>query len=549
VRFEIRDVRGKKHLYLVESERTPKGPRRTQQIYIGTPESVLERLARPHQEKSYALGRSLALLHAAQATGLLEALNHHVPHRGRGGPSIAQQIFLQILGRAEAPLSRARMERAFAHSPLLSLLGFTAPPSARTLLRSLRKLFGTGRQKGSRAPLLSRARVRRIEADVFRNLMQKGLDPRWLIFDTTNHFVHHQEGTFPKKGKSKDHRSDKNLLGLGLVTAGPVPVLSEVTAGNEADPKVFARVFDALLRRLMALEVATERMVLVFDRGINSTENFDNVLGAMHVIAALDRQEARRLLARPLTEFRKVGVDGEGKAILGLATHWEGFARVWRVLVTYREATARNQQARWERTRERVLERVGQWRGGSGGRREAAVMAKLVDLIPKEYRSIFEYGVENKDGAFWPRCKVNLAGEERLRSSWGKTAILTDLTPQELSDEELVKGWVGRATIEEDFRWLKDRYVMSVKPVWVWHDEAIPGHVFLCVMGLMLLRYLQWEARDLGLTIPGMLEALGEVRGVVWRTPEGKPTLLLERMEGLQQQLANRWKFHEVALG
>jgi transposase len=90
---------------------------------------------------------------------------------------------------------------------------------------------------------------------------------------------------------------------------------------------------------------------------------------------------------------------------------------------------------------------------------------------------------------------------------------------------------------------------MSVKPVWVWHDEAIPGHVFLCVMGLMLLRYLQWEARDLGLTIPGMLEALGEVRGVVWRTPEGKPTLLLERMEGLQPQLANRWKFHEVALG
>ena len=55
---------------------------------------------------------------------------------------------------------------------------------------------------------------------------------------------------------------------------------------------------------------------------------------------------------------------------------------------------------------------------------------------------------------------------------------------------------MARWEIEEEFKWLKDRLVISIKPVWVWNDASIPGHVFLCVMGLMLLRYLQWEARD-----------------------------------------------------
>ena len=55
-----------------------------------------------------------------------------------------------------------------------------------------------------------------------------------------------------------------------------------------------------------------------------------------------------------------------------------------------------------------------------------------------------------------------------------------------------MRGWVLRTDIEEEFKWLKDRYVISMKPVWVWHEAAVPGHAFLVVMGLMLLRYLQW---------------------------------------------------------
>ena len=169
--------------------------------------------------------------------------------------------------------------------------------------------------------------VHQIEAAVFRTLVKKGIDPRLLLFDTTNFFVDHQAGTFPARGHSKEKRYDKRLVGLGLVTVGTMPVLTEVYPGNEGDAKVFARVFDGLVKRLVDLEVASEKMIVVFDRGINSKDNFELSRGAMHVIAALNRQQAQKLFRVPLSEFQEVARDAEDKPVLGFPTRWYGFEK------------------------------------------------------------------------------------------------------------------------------------------------------------------------------------------------------------------------------
>jgi transposase len=84
--------------------------------------------------------------------------------------------------------------------------------------------------------------------------------------------------------------------------------------------------------------------------------------------------------------------------------------------------------------------------------------------------------------------------------------------------------------VEEDFKWLKDGHVVSVKPFWVWHDATVAGHTFLCVMGLLLLRYLQWELRELDLSIKELVKELEKIRVVLVRGEDGKPQMVLERM-------------------
>lgn len=558
--FEFRNCRGYRYLYLVQKARTSRGPRNIRQIHIGTAGRLFERLTQPPRYlKSFPLGKSAALLHAARATGLWESLLRRLP-----APSAhaAWLLLVQILARVERPLSREGMARWFPESSLPLLTPWAKAPSGRALRSALRELYGTGLETEN-GPVITRARVRAIQEDVFRALRARGLEPRLLLFDGTNEFVHHKVGRWARKGKSKARRYDKNLIGLGMVTMETIPVLSEVFPGNRNDMDTFPEVFEALQARLEHLGVATEKLLLVVDRGVNSVENFDAIRGMMHVVASLKRNEAKSLFELPLEKFRKVGEDTEGAPVLGHAARWEGFEDDWRVLVTYRRAEAAHAAAQWARAKARVLPKVEAWRKGRPNAKQKVAMAKLVDLIPREYRGIFDYGVEEllvKDGKgtevrrYRPRCTVDPKAEADLVTSFGKAAIITDVSVEELPDGELLNASVARVQIEEEFKWLKDRLVISIKPVWVWSDAAIPGHVFLCGMGLMLLRYLQWEARDLHLSVKALTEQLGKIRvAVVSRGGSpgkgGRPAWVLEEMGMEEARLASRFKLLEEVPG
>jgi transposase len=118
----------------------------------------------------------------------------------------------------------------------------------------------------------------------------------------------------------------------------------------------------------------------------------------------------------------------------------------------------------------------------------------------------------------------------QLVVSFGKTALIKDLPTEGFSEVELVEGMVAGARVEEDSRWPKDRHVVSVKPFSLWHDPTVPGHVFLCGMGLLLLRYLQWELRELNLSMPRLVELLERIRVVLVRGPDGSLEMVLEQM-------------------
>ena len=547
--FEWKNSRGYRYMCLVQKRRTEKGPRNVRQIYVGTADSLFQKLQSPPSTplRSFPFGKTAGLLHAVTETGLLEAFQRETPRSLFDGYAVENILFLQLAARVEKPLSREEMAPWISRSALPLVLPSVGHPSSRTLRRYLKRLYGVGEMDERGEGLLSRAVTHRIEGRVFQTLLAKGIDPQWLLFDTTNFFAYHEAGHFFQRGHSKEKRYDKNQVGLGLVTLGSLPVLTETYRGNEGDARVFSHIFDTLVKRLIDLEVATEKLIMVFDRGINSEDNFEKVREAMHVIAALNRQQAQKLFRTPPEEFEEVGKDSEGKPVKGFPTRWSGFGQDWRVLVTYRKTRAEHEEKTWNEVRTRVLSQVEAWRKRPATK-EQALWAKLTRLIPKPFQAEFEVRLETvkvqRKGkevpGYLPVVRVLPEAEARLKASFGKTAIITDLETRDLPDGKLVEGFVARAGVEEDFKWLKDRQVVSVKPFWVWHDATVAGHTFLCVMGLLLLRYLQWELRDLDLSIKELVEGLEKIRVVLVRGKEGKPELVLERMSREGAQLFTR---------
>ena len=460
--FDFRKVGPYHYLYLVQKGRTPKGPRNVRQIYVGNADTLFSKLTEPPRHlRSFPFGKTASLLWAARRSGLWEALVRHLGNDAHA----AWLLLVQVLARVEEPLSREGMAAWFPKSSLPLLAPWSEAPSGRVLRQALRTLYGTT-LKTENGPVLTRARVRAVQEEVLRTLLAQGLEPRLVVFDGTNEFFHHQAGRWMKKGKAKSRRYEKNLVGLGMVTLETIPVLSEVAEGNRNDVDTFPEVFDALLKRLEHLDVATEKLYLVVDRGVNSNENFDEILEAMHLIASLKRNEARELFALPLEGFRTVGKDTKGELVMGKSARWNGFGRDWRVLVTYRPAEARYQQAKWEKAEGKVLSRVTRYRRMRPHVKQKVAMNKLADLVPKEYRGVFDYGVEEvfvKDRhgkmvrRFLPRCEVDRKAEGELRTSFGKAAIITDAEERELPDEELLESSVARAEIEEQFGWSSSR--------------------------------------------------------------------------------------------
>jgi transposase len=192
------------------------------------------------------------------------------------------------------------------------------------------------------------------------------------------------------------------------------------------------------------------------------------------------------------------------------------------------------QQATYERERKKILKGIEELkRRGKKSGRGRKMTAKgaintLANLIPKQLRGIFRYRVIEIEGRIEIECRVDPKAEKELCQSFGKIVIFTDL--HQVGDEQLVRSYNSKSMIENDFKWLKDKTIMPLMPFWVRLDLSVRAHVFICVLGLLLYRYLLWRIGE-KLSIPSMVDILGRIRFTVVASREGKPKIMLEEMD------------------
>jgi hypothetical protein len=78
--------------------------KQVQQLYVGTTDKIYQILTREGEEfrvRSYDFGRVVALLHASEELGLVDAINRAIPKKDVKGLSIGEYILLLIIARGE----------------------------------------------------------------------------------------------------------------------------------------------------------------------------------------------------------------------------------------------------------------------------------------------------------------------------------------------------------------------------------------------------------------------------------------------------------------
>ena len=529
-------VRGYTYYYYVEKARVDGKPVDAVHVYLGSAEEILRRATGVGPEsktlslKSFEYGKVASLLAVDEELGFRQVVNDIVPKRDERGLTVGDYMLIAVFGRWCGPLSKAATARHFSESFLGFAVRLPHKVNAENIISHMERL--------------DEEAIRAVETELGRRLAEMGISPDMIVWDTTNNytFIDHGE-SIPKKGMSKQGRHSKNLIGLGLAVSGQdIPVFHKTVPGNSHDAPLFSTVVDEIIERLEELHVAAEDVVLVFDKGNNSEDNIDNVLGRMHVVGSLKKNQVSDLFSRPLEEFEYLYTTTNDSDVTGFSTRREVFGRDLPLVVTYNPRTHKRQERTYEKSKKKVLaglkdikhsvERKGRGRKTT---LEGAVK-RASKLVPEQYSTVFRYKAFHEDNArrfdFW----VDKDAEEELMTTLGKMAIFTDR--EDWTPERVAKTYNRKAFIEQDFHWLKDKLLIPVTPIWHRKDGNIRVHVFLCVVGLFFVRYLSWKVGDLGITDERMMDELEGIRvALVSRGDLKKPQLVVEEMTPLQARL------------
>lgn len=528
-------VREYEYWYFAENKRINGVTKRAWEEFAGTTEQLYEKFKASGNLddialKSYSFGKTAAILSVNEELGFTDIVDSIVPKPWKNGTLTAGQYLLAfITGRCEEPVSKNGMEEWFEQSYLRFLWKFNHTLSCQNFLNQM--------------SYLTEDRMKEISKRICRKLVSLGYSPTRIFFDTTNFATEmnpddDEEQTLAKPGFSKEGKHQNNIIGTAIGTTDdnlPFPI--ETYSGNLNDTTVFSDLVEDILTRIEDMGTDPKKMVLVIDKGCNSKENIDAVVKRIHIVGSLNRCHVPDLMKIPLTRYRHLYTTEKEHKILGYRTVKETLGRKFTVVVAYNEESMRKQEKNYQTDKNRFLKTVRKIKNLANtlhrGRKSSveSIIRKIIDAIPRKRQGVFKFHVgATIEKKFDVMAWVDKQKERELYRGFGKTIVFTDRN--DWNTTEIVKTYMARWMIEDDFKLMKDRLIIPVMPIYHRNDLPIKVHIFLCVMGLLFYRYMMLKMKKEGISLPSLLTNLDRIRiGVVISKTTKKVRHVVEDME------------------
>jgi len=521
-------TKGRTYWRIVESRRVNGKPRPVPLLYLGTADALLEKLLEggtsgPLRIQSFEHGSVAALKAAADRLGLADLIDQQVPGQSRVGLSVGQTLVLAALNRACHPCSK----RAFREWAGTTSLARFYPETDLDTLSS--QVFW------DQMNTLSEEALGRIETELVRaTLAALNVTLDTLFFDTTNFFTYidstNDRAQLPRRGHSKQHRTDLRQVGLGLLVSreGQLPLLSMVYPGNENDVTSFPKALGLLRERLLALGLPLEQLTIVFDRGNNSHDNFKLVdQGPNGYVAALSPASVGDLRDLPTSRYR-VLTEGLMAGLPVYRTRRVVWGAERTVLLFISEELLDAQKRGLNQQLAKRIHDLEDWREQlakpkSGPKDAVKALAKFQGgQYMRDFLQVaFDPGKQGSERLSWT---IDEQARANIEIHFGKRVLITDR--HGWTDEEILSAYRGQSQAEASFRQLKDDEHLAVRPQFHWTDQKIRVHAFICLAALLLARTVEHQARSNGWTgsLSGLLDRLAGIRlAMILQPTKGRP--------------------------
>ena len=308
-----------------------------------------------------------------------------------------------------------------------------------------------------------------------RHLVQGGL----VLYDLTSVYLEGSKCELARRGYSRDGKRGLPQIEFGIITnADGCPVGVDVFEGNLADPKTVEAQVDKIKERFGITQI-----VLVSDRGMLTSARIEALkeVGGVSWISALRSTQIATLVKdgdlqlglfdqRNLAEITSPKFPGERLVVCKNPALAEDRARKREELL---QAT--------EQELDKVVESVA-----AGRLKTAAAIGERVGRIVARFKVGKHFVREIGEGSFsYRRDQAKIEAEAALD---GLYVIRSNVAPEVLSDQDLVRSYKLLSRVERAFRTMKS-VDLQVRPVYHRLADRVRAHILLC----MLAYYVRWH--------------------------------------------------------
>jgi transposase len=527
--LQKKKIRGHIYYYYTESKWISGKATKVQQIYLGSPDQILEKCSGPQapdppvKTSHLEFGLAAALYQQALDLGVIPLINSYATVTS-AHLDVGQYLVLAAINRVCEPRSKNGIAAWYNKSILPSL--FTIPVSR-----------ATGQRFWDAMERLSVESIPHVEEGLWANTLDQFSIPLdWLIYDTSNFFSYLSEQTpseLNEKGHNKAFRHHLRQVGLAasVVRGLGLPLIHELYGGSQNDATLFPTAISRTIERVRALcRGDVESLTVVFDKGNNSSENIESLRREeVHFIGSLAPAQYPELCSIRLSRYTPVTLEN-GRKILVFDTKANVFDRSMRVVLTYNEATARKKERRFQKDVGKALAQLNLVRWAKVKDPEAKIRELVAPKLPAYLFKTEGTGANLKVG-------LDQKAVRTYEKRFGKTLIFTDRT--DLTTVQVAQAYTDRNEVERLFAEMNDPMAVPFRPVRHWTDQKIVVHAFICILGLLLLKLLQLKLKEhnISLSLEIIKDELSSLSLGLWVTRSGKLLKIISDRSMLQAKL------------
>ena len=531
--LQKRIIKRHEYWYLAESKRV-NGIVKTTNTYIGNKKALEKFLfGGDFNIKSYSHGDTHALLKIVKKLGIEDVFDKIFPLKVKNKVKRSTAFIIIALQRICRPDSKNALAEWYKSTTLINV--FNIKPDILTSDFCWQQMDGITERE---LMLCEDAITERIF-----ELYDFKLDK--IALDYTNYFTYidslNKKSTLAQRGKNKQRRNDLRQFSLAVVTAKelPIPLYSHSYKGNHNDQTEFEAYMNMLKSRIP--NYSEENLTFIFDGGSVTKDNLD----------LIDKHYVCRFTLSYLKDLYDMDIDEEVKIndktiLCKRLNDYTIWGQKRDAVLTFSEGLYIGEVAEFEAkisilTKELHDMKLKLESGNNRVNRKVSfINAKLNKLLQGKLKEVVTVEkVAEGDKVTSINYVVDESKKEDIQKKYfGKKLIITNRS--DWSTGEILKTYYDQDIIEGIFKDSKNPNHFNIRPQYHYTDQKVKVHIFLCLIGLMLVGVLNKEMRNHGKNISNekLMDILGKIRETrLYSKTSKKVTTQLEDISGEEEEI------------